>query len=159
MDIASWLRQMGLEQYEPVFRAHAIDGLVLPSLTAEDLKDLGVELVGHRRKLLDAIAALHTAPTPVSGRQATMPAGAERRHLTVLFCDLPTVSDRALQRSTAEVLSAIYEQDFLPCSFGGRPKLSAHHALATLNEVIAGGMISRVLEADLKNFFGSPSRP
>jgi class 3 adenylate cyclase/predicted ATPase len=88
MDIASWLRQMGLEQYEPVFRAHAIDGSVLASLTAEDLKDLGVELVGHRRKLLDAIAALHTGPTPVSGQQATMPAGAERRHLTVLFCDL-----------------------------------------------------------------------
>src|SRR5215472_16992523 len=61
------------------------------------------------------------------------------------------------QRSTAEVLSAIYEQDFLPCSFGGRPKLSAHHALATLNEVVARGMISWVLEADLKNFFGSPS--
>ena len=55
------------------------------------------------------------------------------------------------------MLSAIYEQDFLPCSFGGRPKLSAHHALATLNEVIAGGMISWVLEADLKNFFGSLS--
>ena len=53
------------------------------------------------------------------------------------------------------MLSAIYEQDFLPCSFGGRPKLSAHHALATLNEVIAGGMIGWVLEADLKNFFGS----
>jgi group II intron reverse transcriptase/maturase len=68
---------------------------------------------------------------------------------------VPTVTDRALQRSTAEVLSAIYEQDFLPCSFGGRPRLSAHHALATLNEVIAGGMISWVLEADLKNFFGS----
>jgi group II intron reverse transcriptase/maturase len=46
-------------------------------------------------------------------------------------------------------------QDFLPCSFGGRPKLSAHHALATLNEVIAGGKIGWVLEADLKNFFGS----
>src|SRR6266540_7376191 len=68
---------------------------------------------------------------------------------------VPTIADRALQRTTAEVLSAIYEQDFLPCSFGGRPKLSAHHALATLNEVIAGGMISWVLEADLKNFFGS----
>ncbi len=70
---------------------------------------------------------------------------------------VPTIADRALQRSTAEVLSAIYEQDFLPCSFGGRPKLSAHHALATLNEVIAGGKISWVLEADLKNFFGSLS--
>jgi group II intron reverse transcriptase/maturase len=68
---------------------------------------------------------------------------------------VPTVADRALQRSAAEVLSAIYEQDFLPCSFGGRPKLSAHHALATLNEVIAGGKIEWVLEADLKNFFGS----
>jgi RNA-directed DNA polymerase len=53
------------------------------------------------------------------------------------------------------VLSAIYEQDFLPCSFGGRPKLSAHHALATLNEVIAGGPIGWVLEADLKTFFAS----
>src|ERR1700681_2223464 len=46
---------------------------------------------------------------------------------------VPTVADRALQRTTAEVLSAIYEQDFLPCSFRGRPKLSAHHALASLN--------------------------
>src|SRR5215813_6587518 len=68
---------------------------------------------------------------------------------------VPTVSDRALQRSTAEVLSAIYEQDFLPCSFGGRPGLGAHRALATLHGVIAGGMIGWVLEADLKNFFGS----
>ena len=68
------------------------------------------------------------------------PGKTEKRPLGV-----PTVVDRALQRSTAEVLSAIYEQDFLPCSFGGRPKLSAHHALATLNEVIAGGKISWVL--------------
>ena len=78
------------------------------------------------------------------------PGKTEKRPLGV-----PTVSDRALQRSVAEVLSAIYEQDFLPCSFGGRPRLSAHHALATLNEVIAGGKIGWVLEADLKNFFGS----
>ncbi len=80
------------------------------------------------------------------------PGKTEKRPLGV-----PTVADRALQRSTAEVLSAIYEQDFLPCSFGGRPKLSAHHALATLNEAIAGGKIGWVLEADLKNFFGSLS--
>ena len=52
-------------------------------------------------------------------------------------------------------MSAIYEQDFLPCSFGGRPGRSAHHALATLNELIAGRKVSWVLEADLKNFFGS----
>ena len=78
------------------------------------------------------------------------PGKTEKRPLGV-----PIVTDRALQRSTAEVLSAIYEQDFLPCSFGGRPGLGAHHALATLNEVIAGGKIGWVLEADLKNFFGS----
>jgi RNA-directed DNA polymerase len=80
---------------------------------------------------------------PKPGKQEKRPLG------------VPTVSDRALQRSTARVLSAIYEQDFLPCSFGGRPGLSAHHALATLNEVIAGGKVGWVLEADLKNFFGS----
>ena len=80
------------------------------------------------------------------------PGKTEKRPLGV-----PTIADRALQRSAAEVMSAIYEQDFLPCSFGGRPKLSAHHALATLNEIIAGGKISWVLEADVKNFFGSLS--
>lgn len=68
---------------------------------------------------------------------------------------VPCVADRALQRSAAQVLSAIYEQDFLPCSFGGRPGLSAHHALATLTEAIAGRKVGWVLEADLKNFFGS----
>jgi RNA-directed DNA polymerase len=80
---------------------------------------------------------------PKPGKQEKRPLG------------VPTVSDRALQRSTAQVLSAIYEQDFLPCSFGGRPGRGAHHALATLNEVIAGSKIGWVLEADLKNFFGS----
>ncbi len=78
------------------------------------------------------------------------PGKKEKRPLGV-----PCIPDRALQRSTAKVLSAIYEQDFLVCSFGGRPKLGAHNALATLNEVIAGKKVSWVYEADLKNFFGS----
>jgi RNA-directed DNA polymerase len=68
---------------------------------------------------------------------------------------VPNIADRALQRSVSEVLSAIYEEDFLPCSFGGRAKLSAHHALSTLNEVISGKKVGWVLEADLENFFGS----
>ena len=68
---------------------------------------------------------------------------------------VPCVADRALQRSVAHVLSAINEEDFMPCSFGGRPGQGAHHALATLTEVIAGRKVSWVLEADLKNFFGS----
>jgi RNA-directed DNA polymerase len=70
---------------------------------------------------------------------------------------VPCVADRALQKSAAQVLSAIYEQDFLPCSFGGRPGRGAHHALATLYERIAGSKVEWVLEADLKNFFGSLS--
>ena len=58
MDIGGWLRSLGLERYEAAFRENEIDDTVLPSLTAEDLKDLGVGIVGHRRKLLDAIAVL-----------------------------------------------------------------------------------------------------
>ncbi|MBV9289355.1 MAG: adenylate/guanylate cyclase domain-containing protein, partial [Hyphomicrobiales bacterium] len=94
MDVGAWLKNLGFGQYEAVFRDNAIDGEVLPSLTAEDLKDLGVTIVGHRRKLLDAIAALRAA-APKPGPAAT-PAppeksaetAAERRPITVMFCDL-----------------------------------------------------------------------
>jgi hypothetical protein len=86
MDVADWLRRLGLQQYEPAFRTNEIDERVLPSLTAEDLKDLGVNLVGHRRRLLDAITALGSPlPNPplpglaplagegrVGGRRASM---------------------------------------------------------------------------------------
>ena len=57
MDIAGWLRGRGLRRYEPVFRDNDIYGAVLPSLTTEDLKDLGIASVCHRRRLLEAIAA------------------------------------------------------------------------------------------------------
>jgi RNA-directed DNA polymerase len=89
-------------------------------------------------------------PPPIRRAYIPKPGRREKRPLGV-----PTVTDRALQRSVAQVLSAIYEQDFLVCSFGGRPGLGAHHALATLNEIIAGCKVSWVLEADLKEFFGS----
>ena len=87
---------------------------------------------------------------PVRRVYIPKPGKQEKRPLGV-----PCVSDRALQRSVTDVLSAIYEQDFLPCSFGGRPKLGAQRALATLHETISGKKVSWVLEADLKNFFGS----
>ena len=85
MDVAAWLRGLGLEQYEAAFRENAIDASVLPRLTAGDLKDLGVTLVGHRRRLLDAIAALGAEPAVAD---VPVRAVAERRQLTVMFCDL-----------------------------------------------------------------------
>ena len=83
MDVGGWLKNLGFGQYEAAFRDNAIDGEVLLSLTAEDLKDLGVTIVGHRRKLLDAIAALGAAaskPAPEPPRADL----AERRPITVL---------------------------------------------------------------------------
>jgi SAM domain (Sterile alpha motif) len=65
VDIATWLHSLGMQQYEAAFRDNAIDAAVLPELTADDLRDLGVNLVGHRRKLLAAIAALRTDVGPV----------------------------------------------------------------------------------------------
>jgi predicted ATPase/class 3 adenylate cyclase len=98
MDLGAWLRSLGLERYEGAFRENEIDETVLPSLTHETLKELGVTAVGHRLKLLDAIAALRTdggtkGPSAVA---ATVPATprvssedrAERRQVTVMFSDL-----------------------------------------------------------------------
>jgi SAM domain (Sterile alpha motif) len=62
VDVASWLRRMGLERYETTFRDNAISEKILPRLTADDLRDLGVSIVGHRRLLLDAIADLRSPP-------------------------------------------------------------------------------------------------
>jgi class 3 adenylate cyclase len=91
VDVAAWLHGLGLQQYEQAFRENAIDDAVLLELTADDLKDLGVSLVGHRRKLLAAIAALRSESGPepraeVRGVADTLIA--ERRQLTVMFCDL-----------------------------------------------------------------------
>src|SRR5438105_10793181 len=96
IEITDWLRGLGLERYAPAFRDNDIDGDLLRRLTAEDLRELGVASVGHRRRLLDAIAAFD-APTPAADASglaaetvATLaPKGdAERRQLTVMFCDL-----------------------------------------------------------------------
>ena len=91
MDVSTWLRDLGLEDYTQAFRANHIDAQVLPRLTADDLSAIGITSVGHRRRLLDAIAALDQGrapaalePTPAAAR----PFEAERRQLTVLFCDV-----------------------------------------------------------------------
>ena len=99
MDVAVWLRSLGLGRYEAAFRDNEVDDDVLPSLTAEDLKELGVTPLGHRRKLLGAIAALRTdegATTKATAQDSaeaptsapTFAAAGERRQLTVVFIDL-----------------------------------------------------------------------
>ena len=93
MDIAAWLRSLGLEQYEPAFRENNVDAGVLPRLTSEDLKDIGVTSVGHRRRMLDAIAVLQEEPGDRAAASQQAPAAAavpsaERRQLTIMFVDL-----------------------------------------------------------------------
>src|SRR5215831_15000845 len=94
MDIGGWLRGLVLERYEQAFRENEIDLRVLPELTADDLKELGVAAIGHRRLLLKAIADLAAgagraaAEDVPAASPATATAEAERRQLTVMFCDL-----------------------------------------------------------------------
>src|ERR1700732_2872595 len=117
MDLRGWLRSLSLERYEAAFRENEIDETVLPSLTAEDLKDLGVGIVGHRRKLLDAITALRTDATAKdpsrdavsSPPSATPEDRAERRQVTVMFSDLvgsTALSARMDPEDLREVISA-----------------------------------------------------
>ena len=119
MDLGVWLRSLGLERYEGAFRENEIDETVLPSLTAEDLKELGVGIVGHRRKLLDAIAALRTdtdgkAPSAEAATTSSAPSvapedPAERRQVTVMFSDLvgsTALSARMDPEDLREVISA-----------------------------------------------------
>ena len=116
MDVVVWLRSLGLGQYEAAFRENEIDERVLPSLTAEDLKELGVAALGHRRMLLDAIAALRgdTDATPAAtpgpaALNASPRDTAERRQVTVIFSDLvgsTALSARMDPEDLREVISA-----------------------------------------------------
>jgi class 3 adenylate cyclase/tetratricopeptide (TPR) repeat protein len=143
VDIAAWLHGLGLQQYEPAFRPNEIDARVLPSLTAEDLKDLGVTLVGHRRRLLDAIAALSAevpAAVTAASRDAPAPADAERRQLTVMFCDLvgsTALSSRLDPEDLREVIAAY------------------HRAVA---QIVAGfdGFVAKYMGDGVLVYFGYP---
>jgi SAM (Sterile alpha motif) domain-containing protein len=111
VDVGAWLRDLGLGRYEPAFRDNAIDAEILPKLTVDVLKDMGVTVVGHRRKLLEPIVALH-APreaampstgdvrvTLAPGRPAAPSNQAERRQLTVRTRDIPSVRRTGGSRS------------------------------------------------------------
>jgi len=155
MDIGEWLRSLGLEQYEAAFRDNAVSEKVLPSLTVEDLKDLGVGMVGHRRMLLDAIAALRAdsnlktlPPAPASvasptaaGAAAPAPeAAGERRYLTVMFCDLVGSTGIAAKLDAEE----------------WRDLVGAYLAAATAAVTEMGGHVAKKLGDGLLALFGYP---
>jgi class 3 adenylate cyclase/predicted ATPase len=144
IEIADWLRGLGLEQYASAFHDNAIDATVLPSLTAEDLKDLGITLVGHRRRLLDAIAALG-AGVPAAASTAPVhfaptPADAERRQLTVMFCDLV---------GSTSLSSRLDPEDL-------REVIAAYHRAVT--KVVAGfdGFVAKYMGDGILIYFGYP---
>ena len=144
MDVAAWLKGLGLERYVPAFRDNEVDAEVLPNLTADDLIGLGVTSIGHRRKLLDAIAALGAEGLPPSAtaapHDAPAPADAERRQLTVMFCDL--VGSTALA-------SRLDPEDL-------REVLGAYHAAVA--EVVAGfgGYVAKYMGDGVLAYFGYP---
>src|SRR5262249_23755835 len=119
MDVVDWLRSLGLEKYEAAFRENEIDETVLPNLTVEDLKDLGIGIVGHRRKILDALVALRVDESAKASSGTVVPKTgtnaedrAERRQVSVMFSDLvvsTALSARMDPEDLSEVISAYQE--------------------------------------------------
>ena len=146
MDVAEWLRGLGLEQYAPAFRDNDIDGEVLRRLTAEDLRELGVTSIGHRRRLVDAIAALGDLQRAAEASPAHSPAPhaaaeeAERRQLTVMFGDLVG--------STA--LSARFDPEDL------REVISAYHHCVADTVVRFSGFVAKYMGDGVLIYFGYP---
>src|SRR5262245_4535896 len=149
MDIANWLRGLGLEQYEPAFRANKIGENILSRLTAEDLKDLGVTCVGDRRRLLGAIALLRSRGkrevtvqigSSMAPHQFAVTSDAERRQITVMFCDL--VGSTALAaRLDPEDLREIIGEYHRCCT----EVIQRHH-----------GIVSRYMGDGVLAYFGYP---
>jgi class 3 adenylate cyclase len=146
MDIAAWLRELGLERYEPAFRENEIDAEVLPELTESDLSALGLP-IGPRRKLLKAIAALREGgglaeeqPSAVLAPVSASIPEAERRQLTVLFCDLVG--------STA--LSARLDPEDLRAVIG-----AYHRCVAGVIEGV-GGFVAKYMGDGVLAYFGYP---
>src|SRR6516162_5181588 len=148
IDITNWLCGLGLEQYASAFHDNAIDDEVLRELTAEDLKDLGVNLVGHRRKLLAAIATLRSdlpsSGTPITSTEPVQPGveggQAERRQLTVMFSDLVGSTE----------LSARLDPEDL------REVIAAYHRAVA--EVVGGfdGFVAKYMGDGVLVYFGYP---
>jgi class 3 adenylate cyclase len=148
MDVEGWLRSLGLERYEAAFRKHEVNEQILPSLTQEDLKEIGVAAVGHRRVLLKAIAALSAATTSPSAELAATSIApsprsedrAERRQVTVMFSDLVG--------STA--LSAHMDPEDL------REVISAYQNSVTETVERFGGFVAKYMGDGVLVYFGYP---
>ena len=138
MDIGQWLRDLGLQSYEQAFRDNGVDLDVLPRLTADDLKEIGFAAVGHRRKILDAVSELEAARPVAAGPK--IPDRAERRHLTVMFCDLVG--------STA--LSARLDPEDL------QELLRVYHACVGDVAGLHGGFVAKYLGDGVLIYFGYP---
>jgi class 3 adenylate cyclase/predicted ATPase len=121
MDVGGWLRGLGLGQYEEKFRDNKIDWDLLPQVTGDDLKDIGVVAVGDRRRLLAAIAALTAearSRSTLASEIRVQPvavhppeASAERKQLTVIFCDLvgsTAMSARLDPEDMREIIAAYH---------------------------------------------------
>ena len=141
MDVGDWLRSLGLPQYEAAFRENAIDSDVLPELSEGDLEKLGLPL-GHRKRLLRAISALGSTGV---GDAAVSPGppprdAAERRQLTVMFCDLVG--------STA--LSARLDPEDM------REIIGAYHRCCAEEITRAGGFVAKYMGDGVLAYFGYP---
>ncbi len=150
MDVAEWLRALGLERYEAAFRENDINAELLPNLTADDLKDLGIISVGHRRQLLDAIAVLRrkytqandpprlsSDPTEHHGASAST---AERRQITVMFTDLVG----------STVLSTQLDPEDL------REVIGRYHAMVTATLGRFDGFVAKYMGDGVLAYFGYP---
>jgi class 3 adenylate cyclase len=145
MDIGAWLRGLGLERYERAFRDNEIDPRVLPELTPDDLKELGVTAIGHRRLLIKAIADLATdAGRPADGAQPAAAVSAmgeaERRHLTVMFCDLVGSTP----------LSSRFDPEDL------RDILAGYQSAVAATVARLGGFIAKYMGDGVLVYFGYP---
>jgi class 3 adenylate cyclase/predicted ATPase len=139
--IAEWLASIGLGEYSQGFAENAIDLSVVPDLTEQDLKDLGV-LLGHRRKMLRAIADMKGSvlPTPLPGPKPVPRTDAERRQLTIMCCDLVRSSELAVRLDPEDL----------------RRVIGAYHTC--IKEIIARyqGTIARYMGDGVLAYFGYP---
>jgi class 3 adenylate cyclase len=137
LNIADWLRGLSLERYAETFRDNAIEIEVLPELSEADLEKLGV-LLGHRKIMLKAIAA--PAPQPVAEPALLRGNAAERRQLTVMFCDLVG--------STA--LSTRFDPEDL------RDVIGAYHRCVADTVARFGGFVAKYMGDGVLIYFGYP---